>query len=747
MRIYFPLLLASVLAVSAPASQSPLLLSISSLPTPPTFLRTGLHHQPPLRFSPSPSPPPSFLTMVKGNTTFASILTTCVAHQPVPPNFIFIPTFDMNNPGACGALDEDGQGCSLASLLDVQLYVLNVRRLPVLHVPTAATVLGVLDKVVMVTMALATAAVWQRKAHQASGRGLEGISSALLLLPLRSPSPSRQHWRHRQQQRQQRHSLACRRSLWPSPPQSPSAPSLPPPSLPPPSLPPPSLPPPSLPPPSISAPSLPPPSLSPPSLSPPSLSPPSLSPPSLPPPSLPPPSLSPPSLPPPPPVTPSPPDLSLHSLSLPGPALPTRLSQPSPPSPLPRSLLSSPPPPQPCTPPTQLWTTRGLLPRPLPLSPLMSSTLRPPSPPPADNIRRPAELLEKGDGEHEDREWSKLGPIVDQHPRSRVSPAGGIEDLACDSRSQEEKRDVAVWDEEMGGGCSCTARTLQPVTPERCPVARFSDILIGKEIAEGGCGKIFRGCWLGRDVAVKVPLSEPAMGGDEAKLKRQIGLEVAAMMAAPPHPNVLQLLAASLEGPGLALVLDYLAPGCLFGMLYGPQRPAHGLPCSVLLRILLGVARGMAWLHHHNVVHRDLKPENILLDTCANPKIADFGLAAVLQDRQQLLTSRMGSTGWVAPEILKGLPYDKKVDVYSFGIIIWECLAGKRPYEGLTNDQVMFAVAAGFRPPVPPDTDPELEQLMCACWAQDPEQRPAFQDIARKLQMLLQQTIAAGAEL
>lgn len=71
-------------------------------------------------------------------------------------------------------------------------------------------------------------------------------------------------------------------------------------------------------------------------------------------------------------------------------------------------------------------------------------------------------------------------------------------------------------------------------------------------------------------------------------------------------------------------------------MLYGPQRRARGLPCRVLLRILMGVARGVAWLHLHNVVHRDLKPENILMDACTNPKIADFGLAAVRQDKQQV---------------------------------------------------------------------------------------------------------------
>ncbi|GLI67476.1 hypothetical protein VaNZ11_011693, partial [Volvox africanus] len=120
---------------------------------------------------------------------------------------------------------------------------------------------------------------------------------------------------------------------------------------------------------------------------------------------------------------------------------------------------------------------------------------------------------------------------------------------------------------------------------------------------------------------------------------------------------------------------------------------------------------------------------------------------AVLQDRHQLLTGRMGSPGWVAPEILKGLPYNEKVDVYSFGIIIWECLAGKRPYEGLTNDQVMLAVAAGSRPAVPPDTDPALERLMSSCWDQDPEQRPAFHEITTELQLLLQQALAAEAEL
>ncbi len=152
-----------------------------------------------------------------------------------------------------------------------------------------------------------------------------------------------------------------------------------------------------------------------------------------------------------------------------------------------------------------------------------------------------------------------------------------------------------------------------------------------------------------------IKLAHPASGGaggDMEHLVREFSREVAAMSALPPHKNVLQLLAACTVPPQLALITEYCPAGSLYQLLHSPlpspTSPSPGLggsgggatpppsPGSLphLLGVCLGVAQGMAWLHHHNILHRDLKSANILLDGAGNARIADFGLAKIYSGRQ-----------------------------------------------------------------------------------------------------------------
>jgi serine/threonine protein kinase len=151
---------------------------------------------------------------------------------------------------------------------------------------------------------------------------------------------------------------------------------------------------------------------------------------------------------------------------------------------------------------------------------------------------------------------------------------------------------------------------------------------------------------------------------------------------------------ASRNPPVFCIITEYLAGGSLRSFLHKQNHAS--LPLPELILIALGVARGMEYIHSQRVVHRDLKPENILLDCGADPagmnvKIADFGISC-----EEKLCEEVGEDSgtyrWMAPEMVRHQPYCRKVDVYSFGLLLWEMVSGRMPFEEMTPIQAAFAV-------------------------------------------------------
>jgi serine/threonine protein kinase len=172
------------------------------------------------------------------------------------------------------------------------------------------------------------------------------------------------------------------------------------------------------------------------------------------------------------------------------------------------------------------------------------------------------------------------------------------------------------------------------------------------------------------------------------------------------------------------------------------------------MRLASQIARGLLWIHSNNVLHRDLKLENLLLDNHGEVKVCDFGLA----DNLTPLTEkgfwdekgRKGSPLYMAPEVLKKKLLTKKVDVYSFGIILWELLSEKRAFQEHLkhNDLVLFTKAICDkmeRPPIPPVPGTKEEAwnnkfitgLIQRCWSHSHDDRPDFQVIYDELNDLI----------
>ncbi|XP_062095692.1 probable leucine-rich repeat receptor-like serine/threonine-protein kinase At3g14840 [Humulus lupulus] len=195
------------------------------------------------------------------------------------------------------------------------------------------------------------------------------------------------------------------------------------------------------------------------------------------------------------------------------------------------------------------------------------------------------------------------------------------------------------------------------------------------KIGEGGFGSVYKGVLLdGTIIAVKQLSSQSKQGNRE--FINEIG-----MISALQHPNLVKLFGCCIEGKQLLLVYEYMENNSLANSLFGPEGGQLKLDWNTRQRICIGIARGLAFLHEEStikIVHRDIKSTNILLDRDLTPKISDFGLAKLNEEENTHISTRVaGTIGYMAPEYALWGYLTDKADVYSFGVLAMEIVAGK----------------------------------------------------------------------
>ncbi|KAL3840714.1 hypothetical protein ACJIZ3_025305 [Penstemon smallii] len=285
----------------------------------------------------------------------------------------------------------------------------------------------------------------------------------------------------------------------------------------------------------------------------------------------------------------------------------------------------------------------------------------------------------------------------------------------------------------------------------RLQIIKNSDLEELQELGVGTIGTVYHGKWRGTDVAIK-RINDRCFAGKPSDQERMVSLlthcyrddfwNEAIKLADLHHPNVVTFYGVVFDGldDSVATVTEYMVNGSLRNVLQKSERP---LDKHKRVLISMDVAFGMEYLHGKNIVHFDLKSDNLLVNL-RDPqrpicKVGDLGLSKV--KCQTLISGGVrGTLPWMAPELLNGgsssLVSDK-VDVFSFGIVMWELLTGKEPYTDLHYGAIIGGIMSNtLRPPVPETCDPEWRVLMERCWTSEPSKRPNFTEVANELRVM-----------
>ncbi|XP_033873870.1 tyrosine-protein kinase Fyn isoform X2 [Acipenser ruthenus] len=240
-----------------------------------------------------------------------------------------------------------------------------------------------------------------------------------------------------------------------------------------------------------------------------------------------------------------------------------------------------------------------------------------------------------------------------------------------------------------------------------------------KRLGNGQFGEVWMGTWNGT-TKVAVKTLKPGTMSPESFL------EEAQIMKKLRHDKLVQLYAVVSEEP-IYIVTEYMCKGSLLDFLKDGEGRALKLPN--LVDMAGQVAAGMAYIERMNYIHRDLRSANILVGDNLVCKIADFGLARLIEDNEY--TARQGAKfpiKWTAPEAALYGKFTIKSDVWSFGILLTELVTkGRVPYPGMNNREVLEQVERGYRMPCPQDCPSSLHELMVQCWKKDPEERHTFE--------------------
>ncbi|XP_068669333.1 G-type lectin S-receptor-like serine/threonine-protein kinase At2g19130 [Aristolochia californica] len=323
-----------------------------------------------------------------------------------------------------------------------------------------------------------------------------------------------------------------------------------------------------------------------------------------------------------------------------------------------------------------------------------------------------------------------------------VGPVAGIAALlGVVFMMRRRTRSITTFNSGSGSLVAFSYRDLQSITKN------FSE-----KLGSGGFGSVFRGTLPNSSIVAVKKLE--GLGQGEKQFRAEVST-----IGTIQHLNLSRLRGFCSEGSQRLLVYDYMSRGSLDSHLF--NKNSEALKWETRYQVALGTARGLAYLHEECrdcIIHCDIKPENILLDESFCPKVADFGLAKLVgREFSRVLTTMRGTRGYLAPEWISGLAITTKADVYSYGMMVFEIISGRRNIEQSGDGKVLFFPTWAAKRIMEGEVlslldsrllgEADLVELsrVCrvACWCiqDDEEDRPSMVQVVKVLEGLLEVNI------
>src|ERR1035438_9733876 len=269
---------------------------------------------------------------------------------------------------------------------------------------------------------------------------------------------------------------------------------------------------------------------------------------------------------------------------------------------------------------------------------------------------------------------------------------------------------------------AAAGRNMPPEAARLAVGQRLAHYEIQEKLGEGGMGTVYRAYdpQLRRPVALKV--LPPEYASDPERRSRL--LREARAASALNHPNVVGIYEVGSDNG-----VDFIAMELVEGKSLGKIIPANGMPLGKALDYAVQIASGLAKAHAAGVIHRDLKPGNIMLSHDGLVKLLDFGLARRVElgpGHDSTLTTEgqiLGTPSYMSPEQAQGKPLDVRSDLFSFGVVLYEMLSGKRAFSGGSAIEVMNSVLKDDPPALATSIPHAPNRIVLRCLEKDPARR------------------------
>lgn len=265
---------------------------------------------------------------------------------------------------------------------------------------------------------------------------------------------------------------------------------------------------------------------------------------------------------------------------------------------------------------------------------------------------------------------------------------------------------------------------------------RYDDIDFGDCLGKGKFGVVFAATYRGVEVAVKVmELRQERQDLELWNFNKEISI-----LEALEHPNIVTFYGA-VQDVRYSCILTERCEGSVLDLIKLAEAKKFAITWKLLVAIAKDCAKACEYLHGVKpiIIHRDLKAENLLLDKDFRCRVSDFGLSRILEAAENGAYTLCGTPRWIAPEVYRGEVYTEKIDVYSYGVVLWELFCFSKPYDFVDLINLPYLIACEHvRPGRQLHIPHDLWTLMETCWDPSPHERPSFYEIVAKIEAIQQ---------